>query len=166
MAKRVPATADEKTSLHVALDRHRDVVVWKVEGLDAEALRRPMTPSGSNLLGLVKHLAAVEYGWFCETFGFPIEPLPFSDDDPDADLRVEPGETTADVLGFYDRARRAADAAIEATGLEDVGTAWFGDQVTMRWVLIHMLEETARHAGHMDILRELIDGATGDHDRD
>jgi hypothetical protein len=106
MAKRVPATADEKTSLHVALDRHRDVVVWKVEGLDAEALRRPMTPSGSNLLGLVKHLAAVEYGWFCETFGFAVEPLPFSDDDPDADLRVEPGETTADVLGFYDRARQ------------------------------------------------------------
>jgi uncharacterized damage-inducible protein DinB len=166
MAKRVPATADEKTSLHVALDRHRDVVVWKVEGLDAEALRRPMTPSGSNLLGLVKHLAAVEYGWFCETFGFAVEPLPFSDDDPDADLRVEPDETTADVLGFYDRARHAADAAIEATGLEDVGTAWFGDQVTMRWVLIHMLEETARHAGHIDILRELIDGATGDHDRD
>jgi hypothetical protein len=166
MAKRVPVSADEKTSLQAALDRHRDVVVWKVEGVDDEALRRPMTPSGTNLLGLVKHLAAVEYGWFCETFGFPIEPLQLSEDDPDADLRVGPDETTADVLGFYDRARHAADAAIEATGLDDVGTARFGDQVTMRWVLIHMLEETARHAGHMDILRELIDGATGDHDRD
>jgi uncharacterized damage-inducible protein DinB len=140
-------------------------VVWKVKGLDDEALRRPMTPSGSNLLGLVKHLAAVEYGWFCETFGFPTEPLPDVDADPQADMQVAATETTAEILGFYDRARHAADAAIEATGLDDLGTAWFGDQVTMRWVLIHMLEETARHAGHMDIIRELIDGATGDHDR-
>jgi hypothetical protein len=166
MAKRVPFTADEKTSLRAALDRHRDVVRWKVEGLDDEALRRPMTPSGSNLLGLVKHLASVEYGWFCETFGYSTEPLPDVDADPEADMQVAAEETTADILGFYVRARHAADAAIEATGLDDLGTAWFGDQVTMRWVLIHMLEETARHAGHMDIIRELIDGATGDHNRD
>jgi uncharacterized damage-inducible protein DinB len=164
-AQRVPPTGDEKTSLHVSLDRHRDVVVWKVAGLDDEQLRRPMTPSGTNLLGIVQHLAAVEYGWFCETFGYPVEPLPFDDSDPDADLRVASEVATAAVLGYYDRARKAADTAITELALEAIGTSWSGVSVSMRWVLIHMLEETARHAGHMDILRELLDGATGDHDR-
>ncbi|MQA88109.1 MAG: DUF664 domain-containing protein [Streptosporangiales bacterium] len=165
MSQRVPFTGAEKESLHVSLDRHRDVVLWKVEGLDDEQLRRPMTPSGTNLLGLVKHLAAVEYGWFCQTFGRKTEPLPFDEDDENADLRVTPEETTADILAFYGRARAAADKVIDELGLDDVGTAWFGETVSMRWVLIHMIEETARHVGHMDIVRELIDGATGDHRR-
>jgi len=159
--RRVPFDADEKQSLYVALDRHRDAILWKLQGLDDEQLRRPMTPSGTNLLGLVKHLASVEYGWFCETFGRETEQLPFDDDDPDADLRVEPGESTADVVAFYGRARAAADQVIDELDVEDQGTAWYGDTVTLRWVLVHMIEETARHAGHMDIVRELIDGATG-----
>jgi uncharacterized damage-inducible protein DinB len=163
MVIRVPFTGAEKESLKVALDRHRDAILWKLEGLDDEQLRRPMVPSGTSLLGLVKHLAAVEYGWFCDTFGREAEPLPFDDDDPDADLRIEPGETTEDVLAFYGRARAAADQAIGELDIEDTGTAWFGEAVTMRWVLIHMVEETARHAGHVDILRELIDGMAGDH---
>ena len=163
MVLRVPFTGDEKTSLRVALDRHRDAILWKVEDLDDEQLRRVMTPSGTTLLGLVKHVAAVEYSWFCDTFGRATEPLPFDDDDPEADLRVEPGETTADILAFYGRARAAADRVIDEVGLEETGNAWFGDPVTMRWVLIHMVEETARHAGHIDILRELIDGRAGDH---
>ncbi|MET7617588.1 DinB family protein [Streptomyces sp. NPDC005408] len=161
MTRRVPLTGGEKESLHISLDRHRDVVLWKLDGLDEEQLRRPMTPSGTSLLGLVKHLAAVEYGWFCETFGREMEPLPDLEDD--ADMRVEPGESAADIVAFYGRAREAADRAIDELALDDLGTAWFGDAVSMRWVLIHMLEETARHAGHMDILRELLDGATGDH---
>jgi uncharacterized damage-inducible protein DinB len=161
--RRVPFTGAEKESLRAALDRHRDVVVWKVEGVDDEALRRPMVPSGTSMLGLVKHLAAVEYSWFCETFGQQTEPLPFSDENPDADLRVEAHETTTDIMAFYARARAAADEVIHALDVEDTGTAWFGDPVSMRWVLIHMIEETARHAGHLDILRELIDGSTGDH---
>ena len=163
MARRVPFTGGEKESLRVALQRHRDVVLWKLEGLDDEQLRRPMTPSGTTLLGLVKHLASVEYSWFVETFGRPTEPLPFDDEDENADLRVEPHETTADVVAFYGRACAAADQVIEETGLEELGDAWFGEQVSMRWVLIHMVEETVRHAGHMDIVRELLDGATGDH---
>lgn len=165
MGKRVPFVGDEKTSLHASLDRHRDAVMWKIEGLDDEQLRRPMTPSGTSLLGLVKHLAAVEYGWFCSTFGRETEPLPFDDDDPEADLRVTPAETVAGVVAFYGRARRAADGVIHELDVDDLGTAWFGDQVSMRWVLIHMVEETARHAGHMDIVRELIDGLAGDHRR-
>jgi hypothetical protein len=112
MATRVPFKGGEKESLHTALDRHRDVVLWKLEGLDEEQVRRPMTPSGTSLLGLVKHLAAVEYSWFCETFGIETESLPFDDEDDNADLRPEPGETTADVVAFYGRARAAADRAI------------------------------------------------------
>jgi len=166
MSRRVPFTGGEKESLHVSLDRHRDVVLWKLEGLDDEQLRRSMTPSGTNLLGLVKHLGVVEYGWFCETFGRETEPLPFDENDPDADLRVEPGETTADIVAFYGRSRVAADRVIDESEVDDLGTAWFGDPVSMRWVLVHMIEETARHAGHMDILRELIDGAAGDHRRE
>jgi uncharacterized damage-inducible protein DinB len=160
---RVPFTGEEKESLHASLNRHRDVVLWKVDGLDDEQLRRPMTPSGTNLLGMVKHLASVEYGWFCETFGRETEPLPFDENDEDADLRVDPDETTADILAFYGRARAAADSVIDDLDVEALGKAWYGDPVTMRWVLIHMIEETARHAGHLDILRELIDGARGDH---
>ncbi|MCU1401111.1 MAG: hypothetical protein JWN62_4220 [Acidimicrobiales bacterium] len=165
MARRVPLTGDEKECLVVSLDRHRDVVLWKIRGLKDEQLRRPMTPTGTTLLGLVKHLAAVEYGWFCETFGHQPEDSPFDEDDPDADLRIEPGETTADVIAYYARARAAADEVITALDVDAIGTSWMGEPVSMRWVLIHMIEETARHAGHMDILRELIDGATGDHDR-
>jgi hypothetical protein len=165
MTRRVPLTGDEKSSLQVSLDRHRDVVRWKLHGLNEEQARRPFTPSGTTLLGLTKHLAAVEYGWFCDTFAVPTEPLPFSDDDPDADLRVGPEDTIAGITAFYERAVTAADAVIAAHDVEDVGTAWTGETVTMRWVLIHMIEETARHAGHLDIGRELIDGATGDHPR-
>jgi len=165
MNLRVPFTGGEKESLQASLNRHRDVVLWKLEGLDDAALRRPMVPSGTTLLGLVKHLAAVDYSWFCTTFGRETEPLPFDPDDADADLRVNPDETTADIVEFYRRARAAADAAIDELDLDDVGTAWFGDPVSLRWVLIHMIEETARHAGHLDILRELIDGSTGDFPR-
>jgi uncharacterized damage-inducible protein DinB len=163
MARRVPFTGDEKESLHVSLDRHRDAVLWKLEGLDDADLRRAMTPSGTNLLGLVKHLAAVEYSWFRQTFGHPTEPLPFDDDDPNADLRVRADETTNDILAFYGRARAAADGVIDELDLDQTGSAWFGEAVSLRWVLLHMIEETARHAGHVDIVRELIDGMTGDH---
>jgi uncharacterized damage-inducible protein DinB len=163
MVIRVPFTGAEKESLKVSLDRHRDAVLWKLEGLGDDELRRPMVPSGTSLLGLVKHLGSVEYGWFCETFGRQTEPLPYDEDDPDSDMRARPDETTEDILAFYGRARAAADRVIDELDVEDTGTAWFGETVTMRWVLIHMVEETARHAGHIDILRELIDGMAGDH---
>ncbi|MFE4976096.1 DinB family protein [Kitasatospora sp. NPDC056651] len=166
MSGTVPYTGEEKESLRAALDRHRDAVLWKVEGLDDEQLRRPMTPSGTNLLGLVKHLGGAELGWFRQTFGREMGPLPFDiDADDSSDMRVESHESTADVLAFYARARAASDETIRELALDDLGTSWWGNEVSLRWVLIHMTTETARHAGHMDILRELIDGGTGDHDR-
>jgi uncharacterized damage-inducible protein DinB len=159
--KRPPLRAGEKESLLAFLDKQRDVMLWKLEGLGDEDLRRPMTPSGTSLLGMVKHIAAVQYGWFCLTFGRQVEPLPFDDDDPEADLRVEPGETTEDVLAFYARSRAAADAVIGELDLDATGTSWAGDTVSLRWVLLHLIEEIARHAGHADIVRELLDGTTG-----
>ncbi|QFZ74535.1 DUF664 domain-containing protein [Streptomyces fagopyri] len=161
-ARQVPYTGGEKESLHASLDRHRDAVLRKLEGLDDEPLRRVMTPSGTNLLGLVKHLASVEYGWFCSTFGRPAEPLWF-DPASEEDMSAGQGETTARIVEFYGRARAAADRTIADLSLDDVGTSWNGTTVSLRWVLIRMVEETARHAGHMDIVRELIDGSTGGH---
>ena len=92
----------------------------------SDDLHRQLVPSGTSLLGLVKHLGAVEYGWFCSTFGRPTEPLPFDEDDPEADLRVRPEETAEDVLAFYGRARAAADQVIGELDVEDTGTAGSG----------------------------------------
>jgi uncharacterized damage-inducible protein DinB len=159
----IPYTGGEKENLKSSLDRHRDVVLWKLEGLDEEQVRRPMTPSGTNLLGMTKHLASVEYGWFCRTFGRASDAVPYDDDDPDADMRAESHETTADIVAYYRRAREAADRTIDELDLDALGTSWRGVTVSLRWVLLHMIEETARHAGHMDIVRELIDSTTGYH---
>ena len=158
--------ADEKDTLRASLDRHRDAVLWKLQGLDEERLRRPMTPSGTNLLGLVNHLASVEYGWFVETFGREREPLWF-DPYTDEDMHASEDETADSIAAFYGRARAAADRTLTELPLDAVGRpSWHPDrEVSLRWVLVHMVEETARHAGHMDIMRELLDGATGDHPR-
>ncbi|MBT2417957.1 DinB family protein [Streptomyces sp. ISL-22] len=162
----MPYAGGEKETLHASLNRVRDAVLWKLEGLDDEQLRRPMTPSGTSLLGLVKHLASVEYGWFVETFGGAVEPLWF-DPYKGEDMRAGEGETTAQIVAFYGRARAAADRMITELPLDAVGRpSWRDHSVTLRWVLVHMIEETARHAGHMDIVRELIDGMAGDHRRE
>jgi len=159
----LPFHGDEKATLHANLDRVRDAVLWKLDRLDEEQARRPMTPSGTSLLGLVKHLASVEYGWFVESFGRDVEPLWF-DPYTDEDMRAGPDETTEQIVAFYGRARAAADRVITELPLDAVGRPpWREHSVSLRWVLVHMLEETARHAGHMDIVRELIDGAAGDH---
>ncbi|WP_328873577.1 DinB family protein [Streptomyces sp. NBC_00287] len=155
-------TAGTKETLHASLDRMRDAVLWKLEGLDDSELRRPLTPSGTSLLGLVKHLGSVEYGWFVSAFGGEVEPLWF-DPYSDEDMRADQGETTQQIIDFYGRARAAADRTIRERSLDDLGRPdWRGEAVSLRWVLVHMIEETARHAGHMDIVRELIDGAMGD----
>lgn len=155
----------EKENLVALLNRHRDAVLWKLEGLDEEQLRRAVLPSGTSLLGLVKHLGSVEQGWLCATFGRPTRDLPDVDADPEADMRAEPGETAADVLTFYARSRAMADVVIVELDVTDTGTAWSGETVSLRWVLLHVIAEVARHAGHADVVRELLDGSTGDHRR-
>ena len=158
-----PHTADEKTTLLAALQSHREVLLWKLEGLSDKEIRRPLVPSGTNLVGLVKHLANAEYGWFCETFGRPTEPLTDISQDPEADMRAADGESTEEIVSFYRRACAAADAAILELPLDATGTSYAGTTVSLRWVLVHMIEDTVRHAGHADIIRELIDGGTGHH---
>ena len=101
-------------------------MLWKLDGLTDEEVRRPMVPSGTNLVGLVKHLANAEYGWFCETFGRPTEPLTDISEDLEADMRAAEGEATADIVAFYRRAWAAADAAILELPLEATGTAYTG----------------------------------------
>lgn len=147
MVQRVPYTGGERESLQASLNRHRDAVVWKLQGLDDAELRRAMLPSGNTLLGLVKHLATWEYIWICRTFGHPTEQLPIEEGDDDADGRIDPGDSTAGILAFYSRARAAADQVIGSIDLDEAGTTMFGDTVSLRWAVIHILEDTARHAG-------------------
>jgi len=126
-----------------------------------------MTPSGLSLLGLVKHLGETEYHWFCQTFGRETEPLPMDADDyHDDDPWITDDDTTDSVLGFYARARAAADEVIADLSLDAIGSTWSGKPIALRASLIELIEETARHAGHADILRELLDTTVGDHNRD
>jgi len=166
MVQWVPYTGGERESLQASLNRHRDAVVWKLQGLDDTELRRATLPSGNTLLGMVKHLATWEYIWICRTFGHPTEQLPIDEGDDYADVRIDPGDSTAGILAFYSRSRAAADQVIGGVDLDEAGTTMFGDTVSLRWAVIHILEDTARHAGHIDIMRELIDGMVGDHQRD
>ncbi|OLE28584.1 MAG: hypothetical protein AUG49_01910 [Catenulispora sp. 13_1_20CM_3_70_7] len=158
---------DPKADLLHYLDTARDAVVWKLEGLSEYDARRPLTTTGTNLLGLVKHLAGIEFGYFGAPFGRPHgEVLPWEEDDaePNADMWARAEESRAEVLGLYQRARVFADATIEALPLAAMGRVeWWGDrgEVTLQRIMLHVVAETNRHAGHADIVRELIDGKVG-----
>ncbi|AYG02566.1 DinB family protein [Gryllotalpicola protaetiae] len=159
---------DEKQTLKSYLQRQREALVWKVEGLSERQARWPMTPTGTNLLGLVKHVAGVEYGYFGEVFGRPATDPLLSDFDAaedNDDFWATPDESIADVIAFYQRAWVHADATIDALSLGDVGFVswWPADKQrpTLHRVLVHHLQELARHAGHADILRELVDSRVG-----
>jgi uncharacterized damage-inducible protein DinB len=158
----------EKTQLHRYLQRGREAMLWKAEGLSEYDVRRPLTPTGTNLLGLVKHLAGVEAGYFGEVFGRPFpEPLPWmvEDAEPNADLWAAPEESREEIVGLYRRVWAHADATIEELPLDAEGrVSWWSaaqNPVTLQWILVHVLAETHRHAGHADIVRELVDGAAG-----
>jgi uncharacterized damage-inducible protein DinB len=160
-----PEAAPEREMLEAFLDFHRATLLWKVSGLTDEELRRPGTPSGVSLLGLVKHLADVEQSWFVEVFaGEPPEFPLWREDDPAAVWRIEPDETTAWVLDVYRRVCERCRAIVAAASAEDLAAAprAGAEGLTLRWILVHMVEETARHNGHADIIREAIDGAVGE----
>jgi hypothetical protein len=158
----------EKQTLHRYLRVAREALLWKLDGLGEYDLRRPLVPTGTNLLGLVKHLACVEYGYFGLAFGrAPADPLPWWDDDaePNADMWATAEESREFVLGLYERATAHADATIDDLPLDAVGTVpWWRaghNEATLHTLLVVVLAETNRHVGHADIVRELIDGATG-----
>lgn len=157
-----------KAQLHRYLQMARDALLWKLAGLSEYDIRRPLVPTGTNLLGLVKHVASVEAGYFGETFGRPFpEPLPWyaEDAEPNADMWARADETRSQIVGLYHRVWEHSDATINELGLDAVGTVpWWPPErreVTLHQVLVHMIAETNRHAGHADIVRELIDGTVG-----
>ena len=162
------ATESEKDVLHGYLTAARDAMVWKLDGLDEYDIRRPLVPTGTNLLGLVKHVASVADGYFGEVFDRPSdEPLPWFDEDaePNADMWATPEESRADILALWARAWDRVDATIQVLDLDAVGhVPWWGDEhshPTLHTILVHMIAETNRHAGQADIVRELIDGSVG-----
>ena len=157
-------TADLQRYLQIA----REALLWKLDGLSEYDIRRPLVPTGTNLLGLVKHVASVEAGYLGDTFGRPFgEPLPWIDEDAElnADMWATPEESRADIVGLYHRVWANSDATIEALPLDALGQVpWWPDdrrEVTLHRILIHVIAETNRHAGHADIVRELIDGTVG-----
>jgi hypothetical protein len=158
---------DPKATLRHYLQVAREAMLWKLDGLGEYDLRRPFTPTGTNLLGLVKHLALVEAGYFGATFGRPLPgPLPGrGDDEPNLDMWAAADESREVVVEFYRRVWRHSDETIGALDLDTTGRVpWWpaGDaEASLQQILVHMIAETHRHAGHADIVRELIDGAAG-----
>ena len=159
-------TNDMKDDLHHDLRSAREAVVWKLEDLDEYGARRPMTPTGTNLLGLVKHLSGVEMLYFGFVFDRPVADPPgwFGEQmEPNADMWTTTDEARTEMLHTYRQACAHADETIAALDLDTVGfVPWLSDgRMTLHRVLVHVLAETERHAGHADIVRELIDGAVG-----
>ena len=161
--------SDLKAELHSKLQASRAALVSKLDNLSEYDRRRPMTPTGTNLLGLVKHLAGLEYAYLGESFGYPApERMSWIEDGSiwqGADMWARPDESTEYITGLYRRACAHADAVIAALSLDAPGAVahWPEDRrnTTLGVLLIRMIAETAQHAGHGDIVRELIDGKGG-----
>lgn len=159
---------NRKEVLQRYLQDGREAVLWKLEGCSEYDARRPLTPTGSNLLGIVKHVASVEAGYLGDCFGRPFEqafPWFSEDAEPNADMWATADESMSFIIDLYHRVWRHSDATIAALDLDALGLVpwWAPDRraVTLQQILVHMLAETHRHAGHMDILRETVDGMAG-----
>ncbi|WP_200331387.1 DinB family protein [Leucobacter sp. L43] len=144
----------------------REALLWKLEGLSEYGARRPLTPTGSNLLGIVKHVASTEYGYLTTCLGGDggIETPWMTEDAPDnADMWATAAESREDIVGLYRRVWASDDATVRELGADASGAVpwWSGEAVTVRRLLVHMIAETHRHAGHADILRERLDNMAG-----
>jgi hypothetical protein len=165
----IAGMTDAKARLHRDLRNARESLLWKLDGLDEYDLRRPMTPTGTNLLGLVKHVSGIEAGYLGEVLGRPVDdPPPWFDDDPEepnVDMWARLDESSAFIIEFYRCVWAHADAVIEALDLDAPGTVpWWPAEhadVTLQQMIVLMIGETNRHGGHADIVRELIDGTAG-----
>ncbi|MDX8030429.1 DinB family protein [Lentzea sp. BCCO 10_0856] len=158
----------EKALLHRFLEAARSALLWKLDGLPEYDVRRPVTPTGTNLLRLVKHAAGVELNYFGRVFDRPFPDPPLwstADASPASDMYAELEESRASVVDFYARVREFADATIAALPVDAPGlVTWWSPgrrEVTLRQVLVQVSIELHRHAGHADVVRELIDGAAG-----
>jgi len=161
---RPPVVADERTMLDAWLDFHRDILLWKCQDVPAEDLvRRAVEPSSLSLIGLVRHMAEVERAWFRRCLAGEDAPLIYdytNSDDTDFD-DVDPSRVEEDFAIFRDEVIRCREVSA-GFGLEALGTSSRGKSVSLRWIYVHMIEEYARHNGHADLIRERIDGRTGD----
>ncbi len=158
-----PLVADERTMLDGWLDLHRATLLFKCSGLTGEQLAEQSTPpSNLSLLGLVRHMADVERGWYRRRFrAEDIEPLYERDDRPDADFEeVDPARAQQDFATFVTECDLARQAAAGAS-LDDTFVHPRHGEMSLRWIYVHMIEEYARHNGHADLIRERIDGVTG-----
>jgi hypothetical protein len=162
---------DPKRIIHRYLDNQRKALLAKLDGVSERDVRWPMTRTGTNLLGLVKHVASIELGYFGEVFDRPSNvPLPWLDEgaETNADMWATAEEPREDIVALYQQAAVHADTTIEALTLDSPGRVpWWPaerQQVTLQQIMVHVTAEIARHAGHADIIRELIDGAAGDND--
>jgi len=161
-----------KADLLRYLQEGRDALVWKLDGLSEYDIRRPLTPTGTNLLGLVKHIASVELGYFGDTFGRPFfeeEPPPSwwytEESEPNSDMWATADESREDIVGLYRQAWEHSNSTIAALPLDAIGhVPWWPTErreVTLNHILVRVISDTQRHAGHADIVRELIDGSVG-----
>src|ERR1700748_3056250 len=153
-----------KANLYGYLEQEREALLAKLDGLSEYDVRRPLTVTGTNLLGLVKHLATWEARYLGEIFDRPFpEPLPRWQDADGSDLWVSQDESREQIIGFYHRAGEHADATIRELPIDAVGHVpwWPSPDVKLFTIMVHVLQDTTRHAGHADILREQLDGRTG-----
>ncbi|RRQ28564.1 DinB family protein [Rhodococcus sp. Eu-32] len=157
-----------KADLQRYLQAGRDAMLWKLDGLSDYDIRRPMTPTGTNLLGLVKHLTAVELGYFGWTFDRPFDGrVPWAEDDAElnSDMWAGPDESTEYIVGLYTQIWAHSDSTIAELPLDAPGRVphWPRDRatVTLHRIIVHVIADMDRHAGHADIVRELIDGSVG-----
>lgn len=160
--------ADPKADLQRYLQAGRDARLWKTEGLPEYDVRRPVTPTGTNLLGLVKHVACMELVYFGDAFGRPSgEAMPWFAEgaEVNADMWAAADEFREQIIDLYRRAWTHSDATIDALPLDaaDRVPYWPAErsEVTLHRILVHMIAETDRHAGRADIVRKLIDGSVG-----
>ncbi len=157
-----PTAADEKTTLVTFLDWYRDNLLRKVEGLDREALTRRLVPSLTTLLGIVKHMAYVERGWFQYTFLGEDVYRPTVAGEREVEFTIEEDETVDSIIGLYREEVARSRQIVAGAALDDHARREDRRDHTLRWIMVHMIEETARHVGQVDILRELTDGAVGE----
>jgi uncharacterized damage-inducible protein DinB len=156
-----PYVGDERSTVDGWLAYHRATLLWKCEGLDDDQLTTRAVPTSAlTLLGLVRHLTDVERGWLLPFLGRPEAPLYATDDDPDGEFDVTGADAGTDLAVF----RRETGALTEALRGHDLDEVEVGETRTLslRWILTHLVEEYARHNGHADLLREALDGRTGE----
>ena len=160
-----PLMAQERGMLDAWLDYHRATLAVKCEGLTDDQLRaQAVPPSSLSLLGLVRHMGEVERSWFRRVLGDEqAPPRYYSDENPDGDFDDVAGAGVAEAFGYWrDECAHARERVAAAPSLDVTGTGRRGERYSLRWIMVHMIEEYARHNGHADLLRERIDGAVGD----